>query len=313
MGPEQSGPVYSGGAMFGWPDSDELCKMMAERLGGVCILAFSRGKDSLGAWIQLKRHFERVIPFHMVGPVSDMPFLEKSLARMEEQLGTRIIRYPHPATMAFLESCLFMGPIQIEVLANFEKPIYRYRVEHIVQDIAMESGLDEKRMFSATGVRALDGPYRLMACQQHGPLNEARRAFMPIYDWNVERLYDEIKQSGIKLPVDYRLWGRTLDGLDCRFMGPMKKHLPDDYEKVMNWFPMVEADIRRMEWRRKHWEAENGPGAGPDLEAESEEAETDGGWSFATGSGPEEAEGEDGGGGGAERASRTRRKGKTSN
>ena len=56
-----------------------------------------------------------------------------------------------------------------------------------------------------------------------------------------------IKRHGIKLPVDYKLFGRTFDGIDYRFVGPLRKHLPEDFERLRFWFPLIDLEILRRE------------------------------------------------------------------
>ena len=52
----------------------------------------------------------------------------------------------------------------------------------------------------------------------------------------------------MKLPVDYELFGRTFDGLDYRFVRPLRDKLPDDYDQVLKYFPAVEMEFMRYEF-----------------------------------------------------------------
>ena len=49
------------------------------------------------------------------------------------------------------------------------------------------------------------------------------------------------------LPVDYHMFGRTFDGIDYRFLAPLKKNRPADYQKVLDWFPLAEMEVWRYE------------------------------------------------------------------
>jgi len=62
-------------------------------------------------------------------------------------------------------------------------------------------------------------------------------------------LLDTIRAANIRLPVDYRWFGRTLDGLDYRFLAPLKAHAPRDYARVLEFFPLAELELFRMEHR----------------------------------------------------------------
>ena len=41
------------------------------------------------------------------------------------------------------------------------------------------------------------------------------------------------------LPVDYEMFGRSFDGIDYRFISPIKERFPDDYARILEWFPMA--------------------------------------------------------------------------
>jgi hypothetical protein len=43
------------------------------------------------------------------------------------------------------------------------------------------------------------------------------------------------------------MFGRSFDGLDLRFLVPLKKHRPKDYAKVLEWFPLADLEVFRWE------------------------------------------------------------------
>jgi hypothetical protein len=50
-----------------------------------------------------------------------------------------------------------------------------------------------------------------------------------------------------KLPIDYHLFGRSFDGMDYRFLKPIKDNFPKDFEKILEWFPLADLEIFRAE------------------------------------------------------------------
>ncbi len=54
-----------------------------------------------------------------------------------------------------------------------------------------------------------------------------------------------LQKHDCKLPVDYKLFGRSFDGIDYRFMVPLKEHYSDDYQKLLDFFPLAELEIMR--------------------------------------------------------------------
>jgi len=100
----------------------------------------------------------------------------------------------------------------------------------------------------AVGTRAADSPIRLANIRRYGSANPKRRSFLPVYDWKIARLCEIIKAAGLKLPVDYRLFGRSFDGIDFRFLKPIKDNFPKDYQRILAWFPLAELEIKRREF-----------------------------------------------------------------
>ena len=97
------------------------------------------------------------------------------------------------------------------------------------------------------GVRAADSPNRRMAVKSHGAINTTSRQIKIVWDWKVAEIRKWIDASGVVLPADYEMFGRSLDGLDYRFLGPLKERFPRDYARLIKWFPLAELELRRRE------------------------------------------------------------------
>lgn len=104
-----------------------------------------------------------------------------------------------------------------------------------------------RRRRSWLGVRAADSPIRRMSIKKTGPVNVRRAQAFPVYDWRAEHLRQAIVEAKCRLPVDYQLFGRSFDGIDARFLLPVREHYPDDYAVICDWFPLAPAIVRRHE------------------------------------------------------------------
>jgi len=87
-----------------------------------------------------------------------------------------------------------------------------------------------------------------MGLKERGAVNVTKREFYPIWDLTKRRQMIELKRAGVQLPVDYRLFGRSFDGIYQRFCAPIKRYFPRDYERIKLFFPLVEADVKRWEF-----------------------------------------------------------------
>ncbi len=230
-------------------NSEELCTKIAEDSHGVCLLSFSGGKDSLASWLQLRRYFERVVPVYCYR-IPGMSFIDRQMAYYERYFGTHIIRMPHPAMYRWLNNFTFQAPENLHVIERMMLPMFDY--DDVFAIIKHAEGLPEDT-YTAIGVRQTDNMNRWSSIKKHGASNEKRRTFFPIYDWRKERIVAEIREARLKLGEEYRYFFRSFDGLDYRFLKPMKEHYPDDYARVLEMFPLAELELKRMEYREAYY------------------------------------------------------------
>ena len=227
----------------------ELLREIAAMTGGRCLLAFSRGKDSIAAWLELRESglFSEIVPFHLNG-VPGMRFVEESLDYFEEIFQTRIIRLPHISFYRQLGNFIFQPPDRIEAIRNLGlTECTRFTYNDVRRWIADDLGWSAESTWTATGVRAADSPRRRIHIVKSKARNHSQKQFYPVFDYRKNDVMDVINRYGIKLPVDYEMFGRSFDGIDYRFSGPLKKHFPDDFERLRFWFPLVDLEILRHE------------------------------------------------------------------
>lgn len=221
--------------------SDDLCRYVREQTGDTAILSFSCGKDAIAAWLQLRRHFKRVVPFYYY-PIPGLEFIEQSLAYYEDFFGEPIARYPNPHLFRMLRSQLLQPPERCAVIEGLNIP----RFEHIDIENDMRERFGLEHAYCALGTRITDSMVRRTAARKHGTLNPKRKTFWAVFDWYTADLEREFTQAKIKLPVDYELFGRTFDGLQHLFTEPLRQRFPRDYERIRAWFPMLDLeDFRR--------------------------------------------------------------------
>ena len=76
-------------------------------------------------------------------------------------------------------------------------------------------------------------------------MKPSSRKVSPVADWLKGEVLARIKSAGIPLPVDYEWFGRSFDGIDYRFIEPLSRFAPDDFARVLDWFPLAEAELVR--------------------------------------------------------------------
>ena len=222
--------------------SARLCETMAQECD-TAILAFSTGKDSIAAWLQMRKYFKRIIPYYCY-TVPGLEFVENSLKYYEEFFGCHIYRLPHRSLYRMLRNLVFQPPEHVTKIEALDIPGEEYD-DSAIGDIIRDCMELPGNVFAGTGVRMADSPMRRIAMKTHGAINRNAKRFYPVFDWKKEDLLREFDESGVKLPIDYKLFGRTFDGIDYRFLQPIKEHFPRDYEKIITWFPLAELELYR--------------------------------------------------------------------
>lgn len=229
--------------------SDELNKLIAVKSNGQILLSFSCGKDSVAAWLELRKHFSSIVPIYLY-LVPELEFVNRSLDYYEKFFDTKIIRLPHPSLYRWLTKYTFQAPENLKALETLSLPTFSYDDVFRVakEDIGIPLG-----SYTAIGVRQNDSLNRRASISRYGAFNETRKTFFPIYDWNKAKLVDELRKANVKLPIDYKLWGRSFDGIDLRFLKPLKEYFPDDYRKVLEFFPLADIEFAREEYRNQYY------------------------------------------------------------
>lgn len=212
------------------------------------LLSFSRGKDAWACWCALKDKID-FVPFHYYAGPPGLEFIEESQAYAEKKMGKRIINLPAPMlyNMLSAKSCDAQTPARVLPLQELDRQPFTFEQ---LQDFAINvAGLDPGT-YTALGVRAKDSARRALFFKTHGPLIHSKRKFYPVWDWDKDKLIEELKRHDVKLPVDYELWGRTFDGLYYNFLVKIRERFPRDYQKILDWFLLIDMEIYRYEKRQ---------------------------------------------------------------
>lgn len=232
-------PIYS------TPATDALCAEIAKKSHGVCFLMCSRGKDSLCAWLQLRRYFERIIPFHCA-TVPDYQFANEYLDYLEGAFETRILRMMgEDLKMALVRHVYQDSPWECDVIdAVF--PDEDYTKRDVLEYLRMKFNLP--RAWCAVGISQNDSIDRLIYCRKNGGKNLGYKTFYPCFDWPREELLNAIWQSGLYVAPEYKYTKRSMGGVpSATYNKVMMEHFPRDWELTKKWYPLAEVKNYREE------------------------------------------------------------------
>ena len=228
--------------------SDELCEYMAAQSDGCALLAFSTGKDSIAAWLKMRRYFRKIVPYYLYC-MPGLEFVEHSLEYYEDWFGCHIIRMPHPSLYRWLREFIFQAPENLSIIENARLAKFD---DGDVCRLIRQTDPELANAYQATGVRSADSIVRRQTMMKHGQVNHKTMKFYPVFDYKKEDMVRELEASEIALPIDYEWFGRSFDGLDYRFTSVLKEKAPRDYARLQEAFPLLELDSLRMQYRKEY-------------------------------------------------------------
>lgn len=227
--------------------SNGVCEIVRGLCGSdKALLSFSLGKDSWAAWLSARDHFD-FTPYYLY-LVPGLEFVQDYIGYAEAKLGKHIVQLPHPAFYRWINHATYQAPERLRTIAAVGWPNFEY--DDIRAGVIEDCDLPED-VWTATGVRAADSPMRRASLIKNQGVNAKRRYFYPCWDWKKERLLAELIKADIRLPIDYKVFGRSFDGLDLRFLVKIREHFPRDYRTILDWFPLVDMEIARYEFAQR--------------------------------------------------------------
>lgn len=231
---------------FGTDETRRLCSDIAAASGGVCFLGFSRGKDSIAAWLWLSNFFERIIPFHCAS-IPGLKFVDESLEYYEEFFKTKIERCISGDVMSAISNLVFQPQEDEELIDSLN--IVSFDNHQVYLSLRKKYNLPDA--WCAFGINATDSIDRRIYVNKCRGRHDHRKTFYPCFDWKKQQILEFIFAHGAKLPRDYLLANRTIASLpNLRHLISMEKLMPDEFERVELLFPFIRARLARNEFRK---------------------------------------------------------------
>lgn len=209
-------------------------------------IGLSMGKDSLACALILKDLGVKFIPFYFYH-VPDLEFVNKQIEYYQDVFKTEIIQLPHP----MLYDRIRHQDFQPESTANW---LGGYHYKKMSFRKLIDFYLDEKDLpdlYDVVGMRASESFNRRMFFREYGPIHKDK--IYPIYNWNQKETKEYVISKGVKLSDDYPIWDRSWDGLKYQFIIGLKKHYPEDFERIREYFPLIELEIKRYEFNQSYY------------------------------------------------------------
>jgi 3'-phosphoadenosine 5'-phosphosulfate sulfotransferase (PAPS reductase)/FAD synthetase len=213
-------------------------------------LGFSTGKDSLACALLLRELHVEFIPFFFYH-VPDLEFVERNLKMYEDYFQVHIVRLPHPMLYDYLRHQDFQPPDMLQYLHDTHLPHLTF--SDLIGCYLDSQGIDDN-LWDVVGQRASESFNSRKLFETQGFFNRAKRKIFPICDWHKADVLGYIKQKGCRITDDYRIFRRSFDGLKYQFLFGVRENYPADYERIKEYFPLIDLELFRYENNNKYYQ-----------------------------------------------------------
>jgi hypothetical protein len=219
-----------------------------------CTLGFSTGKDSvIGLDLLLKAGIE-VLPIYCY-IVPQLEFVEKNIALYEKYYGIKVVRMPHPMLYDHIRRQDWQDLFRTRDIAKTYAPS-KITFANINWLVLHDRGLNVNA-YDANCMKMADSFNRRVLLRAKPDIDDKKRIIYLAKYLTDKEIFEYIKQNDIPLTKDYEIFGRSWDGLAYHFLTGVKKNYPNDFKKIQEFFPLIEAEIYRYKTVTKHKKYEN--------------------------------------------------------
>lgn len=205
----------------------------ASRVTQSVIVGFSGGKDSIVTLDLCCRYFSQVHVFFMY-QIPGLSFQEASIRYIENRYNLEVMRIPHFELSNFLRYGVFRKP---DFDIGIVKPL----------DVYTWLRLQTDTWWIAAGERINDSIVRRAMIKQSSSIDNKRGRFYPIAAFTKADVIGYIKHHKLKVSPESNLLGHSFRSLMPEDLAVIKKHYPEDFKKIISWFPFAEAATFRQE------------------------------------------------------------------
>ncbi|GAD20946.1 hypothetical protein [Acidovorax sp. MR-S7] len=201
------------------------------RLTDSVICFYSGGKDSAVTLDLCARHFQAVHVVFMY-QVPGLSFQEEILAWAESRYGVEIYRIPHFELSDFYRVGVYCKPDP-----SLPKVVVSDIYAHVRQAFDCH--------WIAAGERAKDSIVRNAMIKRSGSIDQKRGRFYPLAYWSKEAVLRYIAAHRLRVSPESKVLGHSFRSLAGKDIAAIKRHYPQDYDKIAQAFPEIGAALAR--------------------------------------------------------------------
>ncbi len=196
------------------------------------LVSFSGGKDSWAVLDLCRHYFKKVTGFFMYF-IPGIEFIEKIMDEARNRYHVEILYYPHLLLFSAIKTGVYMpNYYKFDTLPNIK-----------LMDLYAIARHDSGISLIATGIKKTDSLWRRMDLKT----TSYSDVLHPILDWNKFDTLAYLKMRGIPIPSGPK---GNAGGVDLSMPSLIWLHdtYPDDFKKLLGYFPYAEAVIKRRDY-----------------------------------------------------------------
>jgi hypothetical protein len=204
-------------------------------------IGFSTGKDSLVGIDLLQKAGIEFIPIYFY-VVPGLKFIENNIKKYEDHFKMKVVRLPHPILYDYInhqdwqpfDRALTMSETALGVI-SFKLLTEMYLLSKQIK------GFD----YDCNCMKMADSINRRLLMRNKPDINKVTKTIYLTKYFTNNQCFEYLKKNNIPLTDDYRIFGRSWDGLSYHFTMGVKKYYPEDYELIKSYWPLIDAEVMR--------------------------------------------------------------------
>jgi hypothetical protein len=209
-------------------------------------IGFSTGKDSVVGLDMLIKAGIEPIPIYFYC-VPDLTFINNNIKMYEEHFGIRVIKLPHPMLYDYIDNASWQPLDRGKSIPSYSKITFAELTKGYLMCMQIKDV-----EYDCNCMKMADSLNRRLLLRKLPDIEEKKKIiYLTKYLTNTD-CFNYIKTNNIPLTRDYEIWGRSWDGLKYDYSMGVKKFYPEDYEKIKEMFPLIDAEILRYKIVKKY-------------------------------------------------------------
>jgi len=211
-------------------------------------IGFSTGKDSVVGLDMLIKAGIKPYPIFFY-QVPNLEFIEDNLKMYEDFFGLKIARMPHPILYCHINHQDWQPYERGLTISQFDLGKISFAM---MNEMYLNANKIKDVKYDCNCMKMADSLNRRLVLSKKPDIDHANKIIYLTKYFTKQDVFDYLKKNNIPLTKDYDIFGISWDGLAYHFTCGVKKYYPKDYEKIKEYFPLIDAEIFRYKIVKKY-------------------------------------------------------------